>query len=139
MELFKSKLANRVAMWKLIGFVIWLIGLFLLPSVFPETDMQFWVAVLFWYTTIWAFVWIMWVMDKHPLFPMPWWVRWTLVWWWMNLLLVLFIHDYLVQIASQTCYAWYSPYWLVLEWIIIWALMDYILTRCYWEGKKLVK
>lgn len=139
MKLFESKLLNRVAVWKLLGFVFWWIAFILLTSFFPEADMQFKIAILFWYITIWAFVGLMWVMDKHPFFPMPWWIRWSLIWAWMNFLLVLFIHDYLVQIASQTCYAWYSPYWLVLEWLIIWALIDYIITKCYSEGKKLVK
>ena len=138
---FKNNFGRRVAMAKFIGFVVWLIWFFWLSFVFDYDDLFFRFAILFWYTTFWSIIWIFWIMDKHPLmnFSMPFWFRWIFIWAWLNLLVVFFSYDIIVNVMAWSVFDWYSPFWIVLEWAIIWLLIDWISTKYYWEGENSLK
>jgi len=144
MSLFKKKwlstLAKRLIIAKWIGFIFWLIGFFLLP-IFGETDLMFRFAILFWYTTMWLILWIMWFMDKHPIFNIriTYWCRWMLIWAWMNFVLALFMYNNLITLMKWTTFEWYSPFCIVIEWLIIWLIIEYFATKYAWEGKNLLK
>ena len=141
MSLFKTKFSIRLAIAKTIGFIFWLIWFFILPIMFGEKDLMLRLAILFWYTTLWGIIWIFGIMDKHPVlnFSMPFWFRWSLMWAWMNFLLVLFIYDRFVLMMQGTIIDWISPFWIIIEWVIIWIIIDFFATKFAWEGKKLVK
>ena len=141
MDLFKSKLMNRIAIWKTIGLFFWLIGFFVMPMVFTEADSMLKFALLFWYISIWWIIWLFGIMKKHPVlkFSMPFWLRWPFVWAWMNFVLALFMYDNLIWFMQNTFMEWFSPFWIVLEWLVFWLIVDYCATKCVWEGKKIVK
>lgn len=141
MKLFDSKLMNRLALWKAIGFAVWLVAFFMIPIVFSDADLMLRLAVLFWYTTLWALVWIFWVWDHYPIFDLkvPYWFRWVWLWAWMNFVLALFMYDKLTLLMQWTFLEWYSVFWIVLEWAIIWLVVDCIATKTIWEGKELLK
>lgn len=141
MKLFESPLVNRIAVWKLVGFVFWLLGFIMLPVVLNVTDLYLRFAILLWYTTLWAIIWVMWIMNKHPVFNIsfPFWIRWAILWAWMNFVLVLFMYDKMVLLMQNTVFVNYSPFCLIIEWIIVWFVIDLIATKTVWDGKKLLK
>jgi len=141
MDLFKNGLMKRVALWKTIGLVGWIIGFFTMPLVFTEADTMLKFALLLWYITLWAFVWVFGVRNDMPIFKVkiPYWARWIWIWAWMNFVLALFIYDELAILMSGTMLDWCSPFRIVLEWAIFWLFVDYIATKYVWEGKKLMK
>jgi len=140
---FKSGLANRIATWKTWGFIVWLLGFILLSVYFDNVSLIFRLWILFWYTTMWWIIWLFGIIDSHPVFPkwkFPFWFRWIFLWAWMNFLLVLFTYDQLLVLSKPTSiFAWFSPYWIILEWAIIWLIIEYFATKSGWEGKKIIK
>jgi len=141
MKLFDSKFMNRLALWKAIGFTVWLFAFFMIPIVFSNTDLILRLAVMFWYTTLWAIIWVFWVLDKYPILNLkiPYWFRWAWIWAWMNFILTLFIFNKLTLLMQWSLFEWYSPFWLILEWLLIWFIIDCIITKTVWEGKDLIK
>ncbi len=141
MKLFETKVAKRLSIAKWIGFLFWLSGFIFLP-IFGEVDMMFRVAILLWYTTLWWLIWVFGYMDKHPIFSnwnLPWYFRWTFLWAWMNFVLALFWYNNLVSLMQWTCLEWWSPFWIILEWAIIWMIIDYFATKFGGEWKELIK
>jgi len=141
MKLFDSKFMNRLALWKAIGFTVWLFAFFMIPIVFTDTDLMIRLAVMFWYTTLWAIIWVFWVLDKYPILNLkiPYWFRWAWIWAWMNFILTLFIFNKLTLLMQWSLLEWYSPFWLILEWALIWFIIDCITTKTIWDGKDLIK
>jgi hypothetical protein len=140
MKLFENKLANRLAVSKSLGFLFWLVAYCTIPYIFPDADMYLRLAILFWYTTIWGFIGLMWIMNVHTAlkwFKMPWWFRGVFIWAWMNFVIALFAYNILWDMLSWTSFAWYSPFWVVLEWAIIWLIIDLVATKTVWEGREL--
>ncbi len=139
---FKSKLANRLATAKTIGLVFWLLGFFLAPVFFSDVDLMFRFGILLWYATIWWILWLFWIMDKHPVikkWKFPFWFRWIFMWVWMNFVLVLFTYNKLLLLMQWSSFSGWSPYWIVVEWAIIWIIIEFFATKAWWEGKKLLK
>ena len=141
MDIFKSKLLNRIAIWKTIGLVFWLAGFFIMPIFFTNADMLLRFALLFWYTTLWAIIWVFGVWVKYPSINIKirYWFRWAFIWAWMNFVLVLFMHDKLTFLMQWTFMQWCSPFWIIIEWALFWFIVDTVATKYMWDGKKLVK
>lgn len=140
MNLFKDKLINRIAIWKSIGFLFWLIWFFLIPIFFTDTSLMFQFAILLWYTTVWAFIWVFWVFTKYPIFNLTisYWFRWIWIWAWMTFILILFIYNDLSTMMAGSFLESYSPFWMIIDWAFFWLLVDFICTKYIWEGKKLL-
>ena len=140
MRIFKSKLANRIFVSKLIWFLIWLICFFVVAKVFTNADIFLRFAILFWYTILWVIIWVFGIMDKHPILniPFPFWVRWPILWAMMNFVLVLFMYDKINILIIGSVLEWCSPFWLVLEWIIVWLIIDWFTTKCVWDGVEII-
>ena len=141
MSLFGSKLMNRIGMWKDIGLVWWLMGFIFIPMVFTDADTMLKVALLLWYITLWAIVWVFGVWTKCPLWniKIPYWLRWIWIWAWMNFVLALFVYDELALLMSGSIVDWWSPFWIIMEWAIFWLVVDFFTTKYVWEGKELMK
>lgn len=136
----KPSLFTRIGVGKTIGFIIGLMGFFSLPYFWPEASLQFRLGILFWYTSLGAIIGIFGVLIYHPILksPIPWWLRGVLIGGWMNLLLTLFIYDKLTHMMLAifgTEGILSSPYWLVLEGMIIGLLIEYFARRFGGEGK----
>ncbi len=96
-------LVTRIAIGKVIGFALGLVGLIVIPLFWPDSGWMERIAFLFWYTTVGAFVGLVGVFTWHPVLhlPMPWWFRSTLVGAWMNFVLTLFIYDRLAVMMLE--------------------------------------
>jgi len=137
-------LVTRVAIGKLLGFAIGLIGLIVIPFLWPDSGWMERIAFLFWYTTLGAFVGLVGVMNWHPVLrlPMPWWFSSTLVGAWMNLVLTLFIYDRLAEMMLELPIGgglFQSPFWFVAEGAIVGLLIGYFATRFGGEGPATIR
>jgi len=142
MKLCKTKLSKRISIAKIIGLIIWLIAYFCIPLLFADATYTLRFAVLLWYITLGGLIGIFWVMKSHPVFPkwkFPAWFRWMFLWGWMNFVLVLFIYETLSTLMIGSMFEGYSPFWLVLDWAIVWMIIDTIATKSGWEWKKSFK
>ncbi len=136
-------LMTRIIVGKTIGLIFGLIGFFILPLMVPDVGLMFRLAILCWYTTVGAMIGVFGVFSYHPMLhlPMPWWFRSTWIGGWMNFVLVLFIHDELAPMMKAVLgenTAFSSPFWLVLEGVIIGLIIGYFSTRFGGEGKDTV-
>jgi len=136
-------LITRIAIGKSVGFIIGLIGFFMLPSIFGETNLMIRWGFVFWYTTVGAFIGVFGVFTWHPILklPMPWWFRSLWIGAWMNFVLTLFIYD-LMQ-GYMTFYfgengVISSPFWFVVEGALVGLLMGFLSTKFGGEGKETV-
>ena len=141
MDIFKSKLLNRIAIWKSIGLVFWLSAFFIMPMFFTNADIFLRFALLFWYTTLWAIIWVFGVWVKYPGLGIwiRYWIRWAFIGAWMNFVLALFMYNELTLLMQGTFMEWCSPFLIILEWAIFWFIIDAVATKYMWDGKKLVK
>ena len=140
MNLFKSKLMNRIALGKTIGFLFWLIAFLVIPLIFKDASLMLRFAVLLWYTALWASIGVYWTWTKYPFWKIkiPYWIRGTAIWAMMNFILVLFIYENISTLMVWSIFDWFSPFWLILEWAIFWLIVDYITTTNIWEWKSLI-
>jgi len=130
---------KRVALGKTIGLIFGLVWL-IYTAYYTSISLEFGVGVLFLYIITGALIGMIGVMNKHPLFgfKMPWWLRGSLMWGFMFLLLPLLGYNTMVNIMTEMG-SNMSPYWAILDGIVFWATTDYLATKWYWEGKKIVK
>jgi len=130
-------------MAKVIGFVVGLVGLLLLPDVWPEADIWTRLGFLLWYTTFGAWIGILGVIDFHPVlkFRMPFWFRGLVFGGWFNLVLVFLMYDkfsHLMQTASPLMSGFRSPFWFAVEGMVLGVVIDGVSTWFGGEGKELL-
>ncbi len=135
----KPSLITRIAVGKLLGLIVGLLGFFALPHIVPEADPMLRWGVLLWYITLGAIIGVFGVFTWHPVLklPMPWWFRAPLVGAWMNFLLTFFAYAAMDQVmlamfGEQGMLR--SPFWFVLEGALIGLLIGYGATRFGGEG-----
>ena len=141
----QNNLVKRVFWSKMIWFVISLMGFLIILFFYnkPEYNLLIW-WVLLWYPTVWAMIGLMWIFDRHPVFKswkMYLW-RWAFIGLFMNLMLVLFAHGILLDFSQYVLWQNLSIgqlfFWAMLEWVIVWLIIDYIVTKKFWEWAKLL-
>lgn len=136
-----SGFGKRVAVGKTVGFVIGLVGFFMLPIILPAADSMTRWGILLWYTTFGAIIGVFGVMDHHPLFKswkFPAWFRGILIGGWLNFVLVFFAHEQMsMAISAINCPYMTSPFWFVLEGAIIGLIIDLVATKYGGEGSKI--
>ncbi|MCY4496280.1 MAG: hypothetical protein OXC14_03260 [Rhodospirillaceae bacterium] len=138
----KPSLTARIAIGKLVGFAIGLIGFVSMPAFWPEADPLIRWGILLWYPTMGAFIGVSGVFTHHPVLhlPMPWWFQAPLIGAWMNFVLTFFAYDAmaaaLVAMFGVTN-AFTSPFWFMLEGGIVGLIIGYSATRFGGEGKEL--
>ncbi|WP_310618492.1 hypothetical protein [Flexibacterium corallicola] len=140
----KPSLFTRIVVAKLIGFGVGLLGFFIIPSIWPEADMKFRLAILFWYTSIGAFIGLSGVFTYNPVIrmPMPWWFVGPWIGGWMNFILVLFNYNLFAQFGAMSLQASgveAGPQWFVVEGAIFGFLCSFAATAAGGEGKKTVE
>ena len=140
----KPSLITRVAVGKLIGFIVGLIGLVALPLLLPDSSWMERFAFLFWYTTVGAFIGLAGVFTWHPVLriQMPWWISAPFIGAWMNFVLTLFISDRLAVMMHEL-FGSQSPllscWWFVVEGALVGLLIGYFATRDGDEGAETVQ
>jgi hypothetical protein len=143
--MFKNpSLITRIAIGKLVGFVLGLVGIISLSYMLPDSSWMERLAFLLWYTTVGAFIGVFGVLNWHPILrlPMPWWFRSTFIGGWMNFVLSLFIYDRLavmmIQVFGENGLV-LSPFWFVAEGGVVGLLIGYFATRFGGEGPATVQ
>ena len=135
----QSPFVNRLILGKSLGFIIGLIG-FTVLTFMTDASMMLRIWILFWYLTFGVFIGFIGIMNKHPLFPinLPFWFRGIFFGAWLNLVIVLLAYPVIAPIFTQFTNVWipvFSPFFLVLEWAIIWLLLEFICTKYAGEGE----
>lgn len=135
----KPSLMTRIAVGKMIGFVIGLAGFLMVPYILPGADPLLRWGFLLWYTTLGAIVAIFGVFTFHPVLnlPMPWWVRGPSLGAWMNFVLTLLMHDTLAEFSLALFgpdHLFTSPFWFVAEGALVGLVIAYAATALGGEG-----
>jgi hypothetical protein len=136
-------LITRIAVGKLVGMVLGLVGLMTIPYLWPDLGWMERIGFLLWYTTVGGVIGMFGVMNWHPILrmPLPWWFRSTLVGAWMNFVLTLFIYDVLSVMLVDLLGAespFRSPFWFVVEGAIVGLIIGYFVTWLGGEGPETV-
>jgi hypothetical protein len=139
-----NSLTTRIGIGKLTGFLISFFGILIfnfftgyqLPTIFAF-------GIILYYTTIGAIIGIFGVYRYHPVlkFPMPWWLRSSIIGAWMNFILVLLAYQQLegvIIIAFGFDTFFRSPFWFILEGSIVGLIIGYVATKFGGEGKKII-
>lgn len=140
----RPSLFTRIAVGKLVGFVIGLVGFGFFEFFMPEADWMLRWGVLLWYTTLGAIIGVFGVFNWHPVLklPFPWWFRAPVIGAWMNFVLMLFSYDLmqavLVDMFSGTN-ALESPLWFVAEGAVVGFIIGFFATRFGGEGAETVR
>ena len=137
-------LVTRIAVGKLVGMALGLVGLITIPYLWPDLGWMERIGFLLWYTTVGAVIGMFGVITWHPILRMrmPWWFRSTLVGTWMNFVLTLFIYDILAAMLSDLFGAdslFRSPLWFVAEGAIVGLIIGYFATQLGGEGPETVR
>ncbi len=140
----KPSLVTRVVTGKTVGFLFGLIPFIFLPHFLPDVSWLTRWGILLWYNTLGGLIGIFGVIDHHPVlkFPIPWWLRASLLGGWMNFVLIFFAYDTiragLISVLGENG-SINSPFWFVLEGCVIGLIMGYLATRLGGEGKEILK
>jgi len=141
MKILKQPLMKRVAIAKTVGFIIGIIGFFLIPLIMPDASTMFLVGIILWTTIIGGMIGIMGIMDYHPVLKMkmPACFRGAIVGGSLNLALVMLAYnDMSALMNTATIFAGASPFWLIFDGIIIGIIIDKIATKKAGEGPSLI-
>jgi len=136
----KHSLAGRLAVSKTLGTFIGIIALLVLPLIPVETTLEFKIGFVLLIILMSTFIGLFGVFTHHPLFTgwkFTWWVRGPLVGAVFFLLLVLLAKDELGPFMSLDIVTWTgltSPYWAILDGVILGGLIGYITTKISGEG-----
>ena len=139
----KALLVRRLGMAKMIGFAVGLLGFAWFLKFWPGVDMWTRVGFLLWYTTFGVWIGILGVVTVHPVlkFSIPFWFRGIAFGGWLNLVLVFLMHDrfsQLMQSNSSLTWGLQSPFWFVVEGMILGVAIDGVSTWFGGEGSDLL-
>lgn len=135
----KPSLMTRIIVGKTVGFVVGLIGFFLLPYFLVDAGWLLRWGLLFWYTTFGAIIAVFGVFDWHPVLKikLPWWLFGPLLGAWLNFVLSLFAFDtmraLLIAVFGENGLL-QSPFWFSAEGAVIGFVIAYLATRFGGEG-----
>lgn len=141
--MFRSNpMLRRIALGKLLGLAVGLAGFILIPILAQGIDPMLRWAFLFWYIILGAVVALVGIVDRYPVFdlPYPWWLRGTVTGAWLNFVIVLFAYQSLGELAVSIFGVgglFNSPWWLILEGAMVGAAIDGICTAVTGDGRKL--
>jgi hypothetical protein len=126
----------RLGAAKVTGFVVGLVGFFLIPVVWPAAGPWFRWGVLLWYGTFGVAIGLLGFFDRHPWlgFPMPFWFRGIVFGAWLNLVFTLVAHEKLAALMAGHAGIFADPFWMVAEGAVLGVVIDAVATRLGGEG-----
>ena len=132
--IFKNpSIAMRIAIGKMVGFIIGIMTVDSLSSLVPNISLMFQIGMVLWYTTFGAIIGIFGISTKHPLlnFHLSWWVRSFIIGMWMHLILTFFAYNelsnFVITIFGKDGFT-QSPFWFVPQGGFIGVIMGYFIT-----------
>lgn len=134
-----TDMIRRLGTAKVAGFLVGLLGFFLVPALWPDAGPWFRWGVLVWYGTFGVMIGLLGLFDRHPLlkFRMPFWFRGILFGAWFNLVFTLLTYEKLTALmaAHPDGFAGlHSPFWMVAEGAVVGLVIDAVATRVGGEG-----
>lgn len=144
--MLKTTLANpslitRIAIGKTIGLLLGVGGFIYLLYFFPESGWLLRWGILLWYATFGAIIGVFGVFTYYPMlkFTLPWWFRGAFLGGWLNFVLTFFAYDafagLMVSMFGENGLIT-SPFWFVLEGVLVGLMIDFFATRFGGEGKE---
>ena len=135
---------TRVAVGKLVGFILGLSAFVFVPVFMPEAKQTLIWAFFLWYITFGAVIGAFGVMTRIPILniAMPWWFRGPYIGGWLNFVIVLFSYDDLSAMMTSMFGengVMSSSFWLVLEGCIVGFIVDFFATKYGGEGAATVQ
>ena len=132
----QNTLIYRIGVGKALGLAVGLLCFWLQPVLVGESAPLYAWGLLLWYPTLGALAGVYGIFAYHPVlnFPMPWWFRGALLGAWMNLLLALFVGDNIGAMTISLFSKEHTPFWLILDGVIVCMIFDYLLTTWFGEG-----
>lgn len=131
---------TRLAVAKMVGLVIGLIGFLLIPIVTPDAPAPARWGVLLWYPTMGAVIAMLEVLDDTRSLPwhVPWWLRGALVGAWFNFLCVMvgdeFMETFVAELfGAESLLA--SAYLFIPEGAVAGVVIAYLVMRFGGEGR----
>ena len=130
-----SAAVTCIALGTMIGVLVGLGGFVLVPVLVEAPDPWLRWGILFWYPTMGAAIGAL-VQSEAPAF-LPRWATGALVGAWLNFVLTFFAHAemqrFLVSVLGRDS-AFTSPFWFVLEGVLVGALIGLAVDRFGAEG-----
>lgn len=138
-----NTLSHRILVGKFTGFLIGLAGVVLLWFEYPKAHWNLYLVVALWYATIGAVIGLAGVYRDIPVVSIKNYRYWrgAMMGGWFNFLLVLFAWDPIKFLLADffTQQSWlHSPWWGVVEGIIVGGLLDWVMTMRAGDGPALV-
>lgn len=135
----KKSITSRVGIGKTIGFLVGALVFFWIPGVGIDMSMEFRIGMWLFYIMMGAFIGVFGTMTKHTVlnFRMPFWFRGAWIGMSMHLLLVLLAYDEInmfLELDMMKSMGFVSPYWALLDGVILGILMDWAATKWGGEG-----
>jgi hypothetical protein len=132
--------SGRIAVGKLTGFLVGVTGFLLLPQFLADITLEFRLGFLLLMITMGAMIGFVGIYTRHPVFSalaIPWWLRGSAVGLLFFLIFVLFAKDQLAPLMSLDIIilsGLESPYWILIDGMLIGGLIEYITTKICGEG-----
>ncbi|MGF1554158.1 MAG: hypothetical protein ACFBWO_16900 [Paracoccaceae bacterium] len=131
---------TRLAVAKMVGLVIGLIGFLLIPVITPDAPAPARWGVLLWYPTMGAVIAMLEVLDDTRSLPwhLPWWLRGALVGAWFNFLCVMVGDDFMGSFVTNMLGAdsfLSTAYLFVPEGAAAGTVIAYLVMRFGGEGR----
>ncbi len=140
---FKLKsISGRIFLGKVIGLIIGLIVIIILPSYGFPLISEFGVGALIMFVLMGATIGFAGIFNRHPVldFKMHWWFRGPAVGFVFYLMFVLLSYENINILMQSDLVSWtglVSPYWALLDGIVIGAIMGFVETKFAGEGSDL--
>ncbi len=137
-----KSLTGRMFIGQVIGFITGVVFILLMPTFGFPLFSTFGGGALLMFVLMGMFIGLMGIFDRHPVldFKMKWYIRGAIAGFLFMFMLVLLSYESLEVIMQSTLISWTgltSPYWAVLDGIIIGLVMAYLETKFAGEGSEL--
>ena len=143
MNMFQIKsVTGRIFIGKMIGLVIGIIVLLVLPTIGFAPFSLFGLGTLLMFVIMGAMIGFAGQFDRHPAFnfKMPWWVRGSSIGFMFMLMYILLAYPSIEIVIQSNLVSWIglsSPFWTLLDGIIIGMIMGLLETKIAGEGSDL--
>jgi len=135
----KKSVAGRIVIGKLVGLFVGIFCLVMLPTFGFATVSMFGLGTVVMFAMMGVMIGFMGQYDRHPLFDfaMPWYVRGGVVGFIFMLMYVLLSYDSVSVVMQSSVVSWtglVSPFWTLIDGVVIGMAMGYIETKFAGEG-----
>lgn len=137
-----QSVSGRILIGKIIGLIVGLLCLALLPGIGFPVFSVFGLGTLVMFMLMGTMIGFIGQFDRHPLFDfrMPWYFRGAMVGAAFMLMFILLSYGPLMVVMQSSLVSWTglsSPFWALIDGVVIGMIMAYTETKIAGEGKDL--